>query len=98
MFLVPMKKLSEKNTDFTVSAILCLYTEQWGVYMSKKNFKIVISIFIFLIFSVLSFSENINMNPKRSQDYSSLYTEAMSSVYSTPETVSLSNNFAITNY
>ena len=27
--------------------------------MSKKNFKIVISIFIFLIFSVLSFSENI---------------------------------------
>ena len=27
--------------------------------MSKKNFKIIISIFIFLIFSVLSFSENI---------------------------------------
>ncbi|EEY35327.1 hypothetical protein [Pseudoleptotrichia goodfellowii] len=27
--------------------------------MSKKNFKIIISIFVFLIFSVLSFSENI---------------------------------------
>lgn len=64
--------------------------------MKKTLKKSILILFSCIVLSSLLFSENINMNPKRSQDYSSLYTEAMNSVYSTPETVSLSNNFAIT--
>ena len=61
--------------------------------MLKKSMIILLSC---IALNYSAFAENINVNPKKSQEYSSLYTEAMNSAYSTVDTVSVSNNFATT--